>query len=592
MKILVLGNGFDVDHNLPTSYADFLKFCDCVLNMHLYPENECFSQISGAQKNYIKTLAMDKNLKNQFLKLLQKNTLFTYFNNRKRQNKEKWIDLEREISVIVSEFRALEDDFKSTKSTVLKIDTQHRVAQLLKDLDLRLGNVTTWTERQFSIVHTTLCKHIEDFSKALELYISTFINTTNVEGVSPDIIDFNANRILSFNYSNTYERVYGGLRWNEDVEYIHGQADRHLEEYSRIVLGITSEGNEDKSHYVEFEKYYQRITKRTGNNYKLWLQTRVAEDQKIEVMFFGHSLDASDSDIIKDLICDEKTVVKIVYHSQKAYQEIVANLIDIIGKNKLITYVSGESPKITFVQQKSHDNSNTAGVEISRDIQALFRLYLMSEQRIQELFEKITQKIKTKDISYFYSQRKVISLFDAMGYHIENSSYAKELLEICSAIEMERKYGVVRPFATHEWNNYTPWGEEIPCPDKTEVFIGAVNDTNRSRVEEENGKKKYAHFSKIGTPEQMKEALLEILQEDNPTEEYWNQMNELVELLAESEILEKAFELIKSERLSISENAKFIHLKEVYDEHCFHVYMWREVEKETEERENNFYTDC
>ena len=35
MKILVLGNGFDVDHSLPTSYKDFLNFCNYALHMDI-----------------------------------------------------------------------------------------------------------------------------------------------------------------------------------------------------------------------------------------------------------------------------------------------------------------------------------------------------------------------------------------------------------------------------------------------------------------------------------------------------------------------------------------------------------------------------
>ena len=27
MKILLIGNGFDLEHNLPTSYKNFLEFC-------------------------------------------------------------------------------------------------------------------------------------------------------------------------------------------------------------------------------------------------------------------------------------------------------------------------------------------------------------------------------------------------------------------------------------------------------------------------------------------------------------------------------------------------------------------------------------
>ncbi len=31
MKILVIGNGFDLDHDLPTGYYQFIKFCDNII---------------------------------------------------------------------------------------------------------------------------------------------------------------------------------------------------------------------------------------------------------------------------------------------------------------------------------------------------------------------------------------------------------------------------------------------------------------------------------------------------------------------------------------------------------------------------------
>ena len=43
MKILLIGNGFDLEHGLPTSYMDFLDFCQRVeriytLNPEVTPE--------------------------------------------------------------------------------------------------------------------------------------------------------------------------------------------------------------------------------------------------------------------------------------------------------------------------------------------------------------------------------------------------------------------------------------------------------------------------------------------------------------------------------------------------------------------------
>lgn len=331
MKILVLGNGFDVDHHLPTSYADFLNFSRLVLQHNLNGNDiGTGKQIKNAQEKHLKKMLANRDLHNEFNHLLRDNLLFRYFWNRIKSDGENWIDLEREIRIVVSELKELEAAFRSSGRSVYKIERKHKIVQLMRDLGLP-SKTLVWDESSLNRIHDTLCKDLENFSKALELYIVNVINNTPVEGVSPDVIDFDADKVISFNYSNTYERVYNELRRNADIEYIHGQAIGETSNYSSIVLGITSGSDVGQSNYVEFEKYYQRITKKTGNNYKKWLQSINSGDRKIEVLFFGHSLDSSDSDVITDLICNKQTSIRIVYHSQKAYRQIVSNLIENIA---------------------------------------------------------------------------------------------------------------------------------------------------------------------------------------------------------------------------------------------------------------------
>ena len=66
-------------------------------------------------------------------------------------------------------------------------------------------------------------------------------------------------------------------------------------------------------------------------------------------------------------------------------------------------------------------------------------------------------------------------------------------------------------------------------------------------------------------------------------------MNELVELLAENQVLEEAFDLIKNEKHSIPINAKVRHLETLYKECCYNLYLWRKAEQEAQERGDDFY---
>ena len=147
-------------------------------------------------------------------------------------------------------------------------------------------------------------------------------------------------------------------------------------------------------------------------------------------------------------------------------------------------------------------------------------------------------------------------------------------------------------FAPYEWSDHAPWGEDIPCSSNTAMFINAVNEINIKRSEDEKGRKKFSYLSQIDTPEKMKEALLEVLKEDNPTDTYWREMNELVEQFAENKVLEASFSLIAKAQLSVAARAKFMHLKDVYEEHCYHLCMWREAEREAKEQPMDFYGDA
>lgn len=414
MKILVLGNGFDLDHNLPTSYMDFLNFCNYTLNMD-NPDSQYLGKLKEAQTSYIDILKNCDGIKDTFLSFIKNNHLLTYFNNRINKQGNNWIDFEREIKNIISEFKIIEINLKQSELYSYCTDSNHKVHQVLKDLGLSYVDRDAWDEITLAATHEDLCHSLDNFSLALEYYISVFVNTTPIDGVSPDIINFDANKVLSFNYSDTYERIYGGVRWNESVDHVHGIALSTLGKESNIILGITSNEKSMQSSYVEFEKYFQRITKRTGNEYKNWLQSRLETKENIEIMFFGHSLDSTDSDIIKDLICNENTIVYIYYYDENSHKQIVANLVETIGKESLIKYVSGQKPKIQFIKQKDHQKDNTAGFEITRDIRALYRMYSLSDDEINILLEKIKKRIETKDLSYFYSQKKSISLFEALN---------------------------------------------------------------------------------------------------------------------------------------------------------------------------------
>ena len=482
MKILVLGNGFDVDHSLPTSYKDFLNFCNYALHMDILKAVPS-EKMTEVQCEYAKVLKENKEVRETFLTFIKDNPLLNYFTIEYERQGNDWIDFEREIKNIITEFRLLEYNLSQSSRYSITTDTSHIIHEILEKLGLSNLDNESWNDSALAYVHKLLCNALNNFSYALEYYIYVFVNSTPINSISPDIIEFDADRVLTFNYSDTYERVYGGVRWGEIVDHVHGIAVSNFEE-PNIILGITRNGHDlAANNYVEFEKYFQRITKKTGNEYSKWLTERDAREKGIEIMFFGHSLDASDSDIIEDLIRNDKSKITILYHNQKALQNIVANLTEIIGKDDLIAAVSGHSPKIVFKQQQKRKDNNTAGIEIERDVRNLYKLYLFDDNFIELLLKKIERKITEKDLSYFSNQRKAIDLFEGLRYANVNKYDSKTFFDICKQLEFEKsKKGKLIRYNYDEWYGETAYGLEIKCDAETKVLIDLVNKDNETRI--------------------------------------------------------------------------------------------------------------
>lgn len=399
MKILVIGNGFDLDHGLETGYKNFLTFCDIIMQFHNTKETEDLA-ISDNHKNYLSILKDNQKLLDKFVDLLKKNKLFDYLSNKNKSNN--WIDLEAELQDILIDIDFIEQKLIDANATETQLPANNKSYRNISKI---FGNEFAVSSIAPAACRISIETWLNQLSMALELYIAHFINLTEIEYYSPDIVNFDADRVISFNYSNTYERIYSLARANSYCNYIHGKAT--TDGKNNIVLGITdsSEEHDKRTTNCKFEKYFQRISKNTSNIYKDWLDS----EERKELMFFGHSLFSSDGDIIKELIteCDEITVC---YYNDEMYQNIIQHLVEILGKNKLLDYTYGYNAKIHFVQQRKRSNVIFGGLEISRDIQKIKRLYAEPEKSVRNFIERINDKIQTKDLNYFHSQSKIIEL--------------------------------------------------------------------------------------------------------------------------------------------------------------------------------------
>ena len=174
-------------------------------------------------------------------------------------------------------------------------------------------------------------------------WVSSTCNCQKNEYISSKTFD----GILSFNYTSIYPKVYG-----KDVDccFIHGCVGEDIDERDcNMVLGFDDAFLEENiaPEIIPFEKYYQRIVNRNDNRYFRWLE-QMEKSYVNNVYIFGHSLGATDGDVLKKFIECNNTKVYIYYLDEVDRANKIRNLAVILGRDKLIELTSGENPIIVF----------------------------------------------------------------------------------------------------------------------------------------------------------------------------------------------------------------------------------------------------
>lgn len=378
-KILLIGNGFDLAHGLPTSYKDFLDFCKMVRELYTYPiiDNE-YNQKKLIDWNTDKTIKSKllecyENRKNCFedkittqckeldelYDCIKENVWINYFLEREKSIGENWIDFESEISNVVQAIETLKGYIERDED-VLKIKNtkQKTIIYFLKIAKKSLQDVFNLKRIDGFIEDISI--ELDKLIRSLEIYICEFVNEIDIIKENDDIKTITPDYVLSFNYSNTYERIYGQSK-EVTYDYIHGKADiENNVDTCNLVLGIDEyleDDKNDKLEFIAFKKFYQRIYKSTDSTYMKWVeQIKKYPEVNHNLFIFGHSLDKTDRDILKLLICNDNVTTKIYYYrknknDKKELGKLIKNLVRIMGQDELISRTMGEHKTIEFIPQ-------------------------------------------------------------------------------------------------------------------------------------------------------------------------------------------------------------------------------------------------
>ena len=363
MNILVIGNGFDLAHGLPTRYMDFLEFIE---------EYFIYKEKGESQKQCSLYFKKVEELKEYFEinELMTNNLWFYYFCDLKLhrllEGKDNWIDFEKEISSVVQTLdktirfynqRELDNFLDEPIQKYL-----NRLQYLLKQNQMNLPTIKNNNSiENLESLKQNLLKDLNRLIRCMEIYFINYINEYSMHNVKSKefIKKLNINKILSFNYTNTFECVYGSHFTDITYDYIHGKADvNHDLNSCNLVLGIDEYLDEDEKNinveFIQFKKFYQRIYKGTGCLYKDWIKEYDIENSivdELNLYFIGHSLDVTDKDILNELILHKSANATIYYHNQEALSRMITNLVKVIGEDEIIRRTGGSNASIKFIQQ-------------------------------------------------------------------------------------------------------------------------------------------------------------------------------------------------------------------------------------------------
>lgn len=338
-NLLIIGNGFDLEHDLKTHYTDFFD----TINNNVSSKNEII-----LNNNY----------------LIEDNHLLLYLLEEYKQNKlqgNNWIDIETELKKIITLIEEIRTNNFIDNITYYKGENEYTIINKIQSksshyfknslspfISGTFGvNFYKYIKEKYDTSIKTLEKDLNELTDMLRDYLleQDISNLTKTKDISD--IDYKITHVLSFNYTDTFRQLYSDID-DDKIDFIHGSLNKN-----NLVLGINETLTEDTANKivdtVYFKKYFQRIYKKTDYKYIDWLD-HVNFDT---VYIHGHSLDESDKEILEKIINSvlkkDTSTVKIFYYDEKHYRQEVTNLIKVLGKDVFQKYYFQN--RIIFIKQ-------------------------------------------------------------------------------------------------------------------------------------------------------------------------------------------------------------------------------------------------
>ena len=385
-RILVLGNGFDIAHGLPTSYKEFLYVCANSIGL------KYDFDFSEKKIKRMKPILDNFNIAyKEYFNVIRRNSWLKYFYSVSHEIDGKWVDFEHEIKKVC--------EICNSKKFGEPIYFGHKMFE----------SDTVKGEYDVNKMKTHLTDLIEIFNKYLLI-----LSYDSIGKYYSEIINFDPTYVISFNYTDTYNRLYCE---NQIVDYVHGKVSNQC---NTMVLGFDSMSDErSDAKFGEFLKYFQMVEKDIElDSYLEIQQTKPELKKNNKAMFFGHSLDKTDIDIIKTII-DSVGQVLLYYHDSEHKNQMMKNLIKIYGRKGFINLTLSKNKKVFFIKQTNGRDLNDENREFIKNL--LFSLDNLDFENCS--VEELKSLINNSHIKLGYNnlQTLLINLYSQQDRITENS---------------------------------------------------------------------------------------------------------------------------------------------------------------------------
>lgn len=357
--IYIFGNGFDIAANLPTRYTDFMYLIN---HWGSFYDEYSFYFDKKAPNTFLPSPHNGKLTEQILHEYAKYRMLFNEENIQKIDtvfNQNLWVIYFRWCQYSEAGWAGFEKEIKQAlqitdrlyrNNTYLpreKMSTHEKAVCAMIESKLLFstcdalqfsiqGNDEEITNRRKKYIET-LAKELLEFTEAFRLYLLEFVERIKTESKPGIVIDESTETyVISLNYThNQYRKI--GL----DPKFIH-MVHGSDEIQNNLVMGI--ENDESLSNeFIRFKKYFQRIQKKTGADYKKFFiggANQFGNPIPYKVVFFGHSLDPIDADFIKDIFAQYPKTKIIHYCSPEDYEQKVINCVEIFGAEYVIDAVA------------------------------------------------------------------------------------------------------------------------------------------------------------------------------------------------------------------------------------------------------------